>query len=101
MGAGGTILRPAKSYPNLEVRWAVFAGENPVRVEEAQRAAELFLAGIGKSKVTIYGFRDGFMPFQGELLKGLRLRQGSVHLGWKFLRRLARPIEQICRTTGK
>jgi LmbE family N-acetylglucosaminyl deacetylase len=69
IGAGGTILRLAKSYPNLEVRWTVFAGENPVRVEEAQRAAELFLAGIRKSKVTIYGFRDGFMPFQGERLK--------------------------------
>ena len=69
IGAGGTILRLAKVCPQLEVRWVVFAGEDPERVEEAQRAAELFLTGMGKSKVTIYRFRDGFMPFQGELVK--------------------------------
>src|SRR5262245_212134 len=69
IGAGGTLLRLAKSCPQLEVRYAVFGGEDPVRAEEAQRAAEVFLASIGKSTVTIYGFRDGFMPFQGELIK--------------------------------
>ena len=69
IGAGGTLLRLARAYPQLEVRWAVFAGENPVRVEEAQLGAKLFLTGLKKSQVTIFGFRDGFMPYQGEMIK--------------------------------
>ena len=41
-----------------------------MRVEEARRSAEVFLAGTStKSEIIIHGFRDGFLPFQGELLK--------------------------------
>ena len=40
-----------------------------MRVEEARRSAEVFLAGTGTSEISIYGFRDGFLPFQGELVK--------------------------------
>ena len=70
IGAGGTILQLAKANPELEVKWVVFAGENPERVEEARRSAEVFLAGTStKSEIVIHGFRDGFFPFQGELLK--------------------------------
>ncbi len=69
IGAGGTILRLAESHPQLEVRWVVFCGENPVRAKEARRSAGLFLAGVCKSEVTVYGFRDAFLPFQGELVK--------------------------------
>jgi LmbE family N-acetylglucosaminyl deacetylase len=69
IGAGGTILRLANTQPQLEVRWVVVAGENPSRVGEARRSAERFLAGFRKSELTVWGFRDGFLPFQGELLK--------------------------------
>jgi LmbE family N-acetylglucosaminyl deacetylase len=70
IGAGGTILHLAKSHPELEVKWVVFGGENPERVEEARRSAEVFLAGTStKSDIVIHGFRDGFFPFQGELIK--------------------------------
>src|SRR5262245_8910684 len=70
IGAGGTILQLAKVQPELEVKWVVFAGENPERVEEARRSPEVFLAGTSsKSDIVIHGFRDGFFPFQGELLK--------------------------------
>jgi LmbE family N-acetylglucosaminyl deacetylase len=69
IGAGGTLMHLAKAQPRLEVRWVVFAGEDRVRVEEAHRAAELFLTGVAKKEVTIYGFRDGFLPFQGNLVK--------------------------------
>jgi len=70
IGAGGTILHLAKAHPQIEVKWVVFAGENPDRVEEARRSAELFLAGTNlKSEIVIHGFRDGFLPFQGELVK--------------------------------
>ena len=40
-----------------------------MRVEEARRSAEVFLAGTSTSEISIYGFRDGFLPFQGELVK--------------------------------
>ena len=70
IGAGGTIMHLARSNPDLEVKWVIFAGESPVRVEEARRSAEVFLAGTStKSEIVIHGFRDGFLPFQGELLK--------------------------------
>ena len=45
IGAGGTIMRLAKAYPQIEVRWVILAGEDPMRVEEARRSAEVFLAG--------------------------------------------------------
>ena len=35
IGAGGTIMRLAKAYPQIEVRWVILAGEDPMRVEEA------------------------------------------------------------------
>ena len=62
-------MRLAQAYPQIEIRWVVLAGEDPGRVEEARRSAEIFLAGIGASEIAIYGFRDGFLPFQGELVK--------------------------------
>jgi LmbE family N-acetylglucosaminyl deacetylase len=69
IGAGGTIMRLARAYPQIEVRWVVLTGEDPGRVEEARRSAELFLSGTRASEISIYGFRDGFLPFQGELVK--------------------------------
>lgn len=69
IGAGATILQLARANPGLEVRWVVFAGESPVRVEEAHRSAGVFLANAAKSEIVIHGFRDGFLPFYGELVK--------------------------------
>src|ERR1044072_6328569 len=69
IGAGGTIMRLAQAYPQIEVRWVILAGEDPMRVEEARRSAEVFLSGTGTSEISIYGFRDGFLPFPGELGK--------------------------------
>lgn len=69
IGAGGTILRLAESHPQLEVRWVVFSGEDPERVKEARRSAGHFLAGIGKTEVSIYGFREGLLLFEGEQVK--------------------------------
>ena len=69
IGAGGTIRRLIESQPHLEVRWIVLAGEDPVRVKEAKKSAGLVLAGVRKSEISVYGFRDGFLPFQGEQVK--------------------------------
>jgi LmbE family N-acetylglucosaminyl deacetylase len=69
IGAGGTMLRLVEAYPHLEVRWVVFGGEDPVSVNEERRSAGHLLAGVTKSEVTTCGFRDGFLPFQGEQVK--------------------------------
>ena len=61
IGAGGTILHLAKVHPELEVKWVVFAGENPVRVEEARRSAEVFLAGTApRATSSFMGFVTDF-----------------------------------------
>ena len=62
-------MRITKAYPQINVRWVILAGEDPKRVEEARRSAEGYLAGAGSSEISIYGFRDGFLPYQGELVK--------------------------------
>ena len=53
IGAGGTIMRLAKAHPEIEVKWVILAGEDPVRVEEARRSAKVFLAGTSRSEVSI------------------------------------------------
>jgi LmbE family N-acetylglucosaminyl deacetylase len=69
IGAGGTILQLIKKHPQMQVRWVVFAGANPVRAEEARRSAAMFLGGIHSSEVSVFDFRDSILPFQGELVK--------------------------------
>lgn len=68
IGCGGTILRLLQDYPQCTIRWVVFSAGG-VRINEAQRAAELF---AGKSIVggpQIESFKDGFMPFDGAEIK--------------------------------
>ena len=70
IGAGGTIMHLAKVQPRDRSEMGGVRRREPERVEEARRSAEVFLAGTStKSEIVIHGFRDGFFPFQGELLK--------------------------------
>jgi LmbE family N-acetylglucosaminyl deacetylase len=68
IGCGGTILRLVAERPGLEVRWVVLSAHG-VRVEEARRSAEAFLAGTAHSRVILETFRDGFFPYQGGEVK--------------------------------
>ena len=68
IGCGGTILRLLNEYPNTEVCWVVFAGKGQ-RATEADRSANLFLAGAKKRKVVINNFRDSFFPYIGTEIK--------------------------------
>lgn len=68
IGCGGTVLRLAREYSRLEVKWVVFSG-NEARAEEARRGAALFLQGVARAEVVIHGFRDGFFPTQLEAIK--------------------------------
>lgn len=71
IGCGGTVMRLIEEHPGLHVTWVVFTS-NPARAKEAETAANLFLAGLegpGAKQVIIKTFRDGFLPYEGALVK--------------------------------
>lgn len=91
IGCGGTLLMLARAYPELEVDWVVLAAEGS-RADEARASAKGFLAGFANSRVQVFGFRDGFLPYLGgdvkdafEALKG-RVDPQLVltHTGYDF-----------------
>ena len=64
IGCGGTLLALARANPELEVDWVVLAAQGG-RADEARASAESFLAGVATSRVDVFGFRDGFLPYLG------------------------------------
>jgi LmbE family N-acetylglucosaminyl deacetylase len=77
IGAGGTILGWIAAGVALDVHWCVLSAAGPRR-DEAQGSAEAFLVGATSKDIEIGDFRDGFFPFQGDLIKvwmeGLKAR---------------------------
>lgn len=69
LGAGGTVMRLVAQNPGLHIRWVVLCGADPVRAEEARKAAALFTAGAADVCVEIHAFKDAFLPWQGEQVK--------------------------------
>jgi LmbE family N-acetylglucosaminyl deacetylase len=68
IGCGGTVLTLA-SMPNPPAfTWVVF-GSTPTREAEALRAAETLLRGTPNARIIIKKFRDGFLPYEGGLVK--------------------------------
>jgi LmbE family N-acetylglucosaminyl deacetylase len=67
IGCGGTLLRLAEQFEGCEFHWAVFSAPG-IRKDEAEHAASLF-AGANLKSMTLKTFRDGFMPFEGALVK--------------------------------
>jgi LmbE family N-acetylglucosaminyl deacetylase len=67
IGCGGTILTLAERYPDCVFHWVVFSA-NGVRMNEASCAAQAF-AGAQLQGPLLKTFRDGFMPFEGALVK--------------------------------
>ena len=70
------MLRLREDRPDLDLRWAIFTG-NDVRREEALVSARRFLGEGASSLMRCHGFRDGFLPYQAvdvkeafEALKG-------------------------------
>jgi LmbE family N-acetylglucosaminyl deacetylase len=68
IGCGGTILRLADEYPQLNVHWIVF-GASGLRVEEAQKSADLFLTSVQNKQIVTKNFRDGYFPYNGAEIK--------------------------------
>ena len=68
IGCGGTLLALAAARPDLEVTWLVL-GTGGVRADEARASAAEFLAGTSSPTVFVEGFRDGFFPYLGPVVK--------------------------------
>ncbi len=69
IGAGGTVMRLVEAHRGLEIRWVVMGGAEPARAEEARRSAALFTEGAGRVDVVVHGFRDAYLPWQGDKVK--------------------------------
>lgn len=69
IGAGGTVMRLIAANPDIEVRWVVVGAGDSLRAEEARRSAALFTAGARGVEVTTLGFRDSYLPWQGDKVK--------------------------------
>jgi len=67
IGCGGTILRLAAEFPDLEVRWIVFGAEGE-RKSEAQSSAASFLDQLNH-QVDVLGFQNSYFPFNGADIK--------------------------------
>lgn len=68
IGCGGTILRLAREYPDIDVLWVVFSS-NPMRATEARNSASKFLRGVQEKKIVIEEFKNGFFPYRGAQIK--------------------------------
>jgi LmbE family N-acetylglucosaminyl deacetylase len=67
IGCGGTILRLLDAPVPLKLHWVVLSACG-VRGEEARRAADLFAPQCDRH-VVLQQFRDGFMPYDGAMIK--------------------------------
>jgi LmbE family N-acetylglucosaminyl deacetylase len=68
IGCGGTILKLAAAQREMEVRWIVFSSDEQ-RKKEALKSADAFLENVVNRKVSVYGLRDGFLPYVGGEVK--------------------------------
>jgi len=68
IGCGGTMLKLAEGPNPPEFTWVVFSSD-PTREAEALLSAETFLRHAARSRIIIKKFRDGFLPYEGGLVK--------------------------------
>ncbi len=68
IGCGGTVLKLAEGANAPEVTWVVFSSD-PMREAEALRSAETLLRRAPSTRIVIKKFRDGFLPYEGSLVK--------------------------------
>ena len=70
IGCGGTLLRLRERLPDAEIHWVVFSSDERRQLETLE-SARRFLGEEGLDRVQIHGFRDGFLPWEGQRVKAL------------------------------
>jgi LmbE family N-acetylglucosaminyl deacetylase len=68
IGCGGTLLRLLERAPRAEIHWIVLSGDE-LRQREARESARRFLGEEGPERVHAFGFRDGYLPWEGARVK--------------------------------
>ena len=68
IGCGGTVLSLAGRPNPPAFTWVVFSSDT-TREAEALRSAETFLREARTARIIIKKFRDGFLPYEGGLVK--------------------------------
>lgn len=68
IGCGGTVLHLAERPDPPAFTWVVFASD-ATREAEALRSAETLLRGARSARIVVKKFRDGFLPYEGGLVK--------------------------------
>ena len=68
IGCGATLLRLRESTPGARIHWVTFSGDESRR-HEAAESARRFLGREGAELARSFGFRDGFLPFEGARVK--------------------------------
>lgn len=68
IGAGATILSLIASGAELDIHWCI-ASAGGERAAEAEASARDFLAGAANATVAVGGFRDSYLPYEGDAVK--------------------------------
>ena len=68
IGCGGTVLRLIDNPNPPTFTWVVFSSD-ATREREAFQSAEAFLRGARGARIETKKFADGFLPYQGWLVK--------------------------------
>ena len=68
IGCGGTVLSLASTPKPPAFTWVVFTSD-ATREAEALRSAEMLLRGTVNARIIIKKFRNGFLPYEGALVK--------------------------------
>lgn len=68
IGCGGTVLTLVEGPNPPAFTWVIFASD-ATREAEALRAAEMLLRGARNARIVIKKFRDGFLAYEGALVK--------------------------------
>jgi LmbE family N-acetylglucosaminyl deacetylase len=68
IGCGGTVLKLVGGESPPAFTWVIFSSDS-TREAEARRGAQSLLRGAAESRIIIKKFRDGFLPYDGGLVK--------------------------------
>ena len=68
IGAGGTLLTWIGAGLMLDVHWCVLSAHG-TRANEARASAAAFLAGAEHKTILLGECKDGFFPYEGEVVK--------------------------------
>lgn len=68
IGCGGTVLSFLEEGQELHVCWVVFSANSERRVE-AEKSADMFLAGAVTKEIIVKDFKESFFPYTGVEIK--------------------------------